>query len=196
MRIYYALCLAFLLSGCATSVNITGTKPNELNGNVKSIYVIFDDFVRKNDDMWNTNPELTTSANSFMTRLGVQSESRWPTIFSNNGLQTEIARTSAQKKSPGFSIVLIDLPRSNLSHELYFHLDSVTPKYFGAFTIQYFAELRDRKQRTATPLWTGKIDVAKGIWPWSEHNLADEIAEKLLVQLENDGVIKLPPHKD
>ena len=104
-------------------------------------------------------------------------------------MNVEIARTSAQKQFPHFSIVLIDAPKTDPQYELFIEHNSITPKAFGLFAIEYVAELRDRKNRTSTPLWSGTINVRPGVWA-STDDLTDTVAEKLLMQLRTDGVLR------
>ncbi len=188
MRIIFLLFLVMVTAGC-TSINIAGSQPSNLNEDLGSLYIIVEDSILKNDQLWGSNTGLASSASQFMGKVGTRSETQWPKIFKSRGLNVEVVKTSAQKQVPHFSIVLIDAPKSDSQYELFIKHKSITPKAFGLFAIEYVAELRDRKNRTSTPLWSGTINVKPGIWA-SPDDLTDTVAEKLLMQLRTDGVLR------
>jgi len=188
VRIIIYIALLSFISGC-TSINISGAKASsEYQNDMTSVYIIFDDFVRKNNEIWSSNPNVAASAELIVKKIGEQSETLWPKKFASYGIQAEVARTSNQKQIPNFSIVLIGPPKSNLGYEMMIKLESVTPRWFGMFNVNFEFSLRDRKNRTGGSLWGGNIELQKGLWPANEGDLASEAADKLISQMKAAGI--------
>lgn len=188
MKITFFIAFISLISGC-TSINTSGRQASsDYENDMRSVYVIFDDFIRKNDDIWELNPDIATSAEGILMKIGAQGEALWPKRFAVHGIQAEVARTSNQKQIPNFSIVLVGQPKSSMDYDMMITLESVIPRWFGMFDVKYKISLRDRKNRSGENLWEGNIELHKGILPVNELNLTNEMADDLLLQMKKNGI--------
>jgi hypothetical protein len=185
------ICFAVLsfISGC-TSIATTGSAPDEdYEHDLKSAYIVFTDFIHEgqHNELWKDSPEITASADAFMKKLGTQVELTWPQKFIEHGIQAEIALLSKQGQGP-FSMIFVDSPKSNPDYMLEINLKNVTPGIFGTFNVVYEVIMRDRRIVTGVKLWEGSIEVHKGIFPPNEAKLANEMADKILVQMKESRV--------
>lgn len=190
MRTILILALLTSLSGC-TSISTTGSATsNWQSGSVKSIYIVFDDFIKKNNEVWHNSPNTAASAEGMTKQIGVQAAALWPRQFAAQGVQVETVTTGSQKQIPHFSIVLIDSPKTELDYDMLISLASVTPRLFGRYDVNFEITLRDRKNRTSELFWEGQLALHKGIGATNERELAEQIANELLAKMKKDGLIK------
>lgn len=190
MRITYCIALLSLFAGCS-SINTSGLKASsDYENDMTSVYIIVDDSIGQNNDIWKDNPDIAASAESILKKIGAQSEVQWPKKFAAQGIRAEVARTSHQKQLSNFSIVLIAPPQSTLDYDMMIKLESITPLWFGMFNVNYKISLRDRKNRSGETLWKGNIELHKGLLPINELGLANEMADSLLSQMKEHGVAK------
>lgn len=188
--VFYFIMLPFI-SGCA-SISTTGSAPDEdYQHDLKSAYIIFTDFIHKgqHDELWKNNPEMTASAEAIMKKMGEQAAQTWHRKFSEHGIQAEVALLSKQKQN-SFSMIFIDMPKSNPDYLLEINLKEVTSGTFGTLNVDYEVIMRDRRIITGVKLWEGSIKLHKGIFPLNEVSLADNMADRMLVQMKENGVTR------
>lgn len=188
MRNLLLLTSLLLISGC-TSIStkvatLSGNRPSEF----RSIYIIYDDFVKRNNPIWSSNPDTATSADVALKKIGRQNLSLWPQQFLKQGIQVEFTTTGSQKQIPNFSIVLIDAPQSDLDYDMLITLESVSPRWFGMYDVNFEATLRDRKIRTGEILWQANIELHKGLGEIDERALSEKLANELITQLKGNSI--------
>ncbi len=191
MRFVFYIVLLSFISGC-NSISTTGSVPDEdYEHDLKSAYITFTDFIHQgqHDELWKDHPESTASAEVLMKKIGLQVEQTWPKKFAKHGIQVEVALLSRQTQS-SFSMIFIDSPKSNPDYMLDIKLRDVIPGIFGTLNVNYEVIMRDRRILTGVKLWKGSINVQKGIFPPNEANLADEMAEKILAKMKENGIIQ------
>lgn len=191
MRFALHFVLLPIISGCA-SISTTGSVPDiDYQHDLKSAYIVFTDFIHKgqHNGLWESQPEMTVSADALMKRIGAQAEQTWPNKFAEYGIQTEIALLSKQAQN-SFSMIFIDSPKSNPDYLLEINLKNVKHEIFGTLNVDYEVIMRDRKIITGVKLWEGNIELHKGVFPPDEVSLANAMAEKLLAQMKKNGVTR------
>jgi len=191
MRFVFYIVLLSFISGCA-SISTSGSAPDEdYQHDLKSAYIVFTDFIHKGQhgELWKDHQEMTASAEALMKKIGEQVEQTWPKKFAEHGIQAEVALLSRQTQN-SFSMIFIDAPKSNPDYMLDINLRDVMPGIFGTLNVNYEVIMRDRRIITGVKLWEGSIDVQKGIFPLNEAKLADEMADKILAQMKENGIIQ------
>lgn len=184
MRNLLLLFFILITSGCTSISTKVAAPPGNYPNEFQSIYVVYDDFVRKNNPIWTIDPDIATSAEAAIKRIGLQSLSQWPQQFLAQGIQVEFTTTGSQKQLPHFSIVLIDTPKSDLDYDMMITLESVAPRWFGMYDVNFDATLRDRKIRTGEILWQADIKLHKGLGEIDERALSEELANQLISHLK------------
>lgn len=184
MRNFLLLAFLLLASGCTSisikEVTLSANPPGEF----KSIYIISDDFIEKNNPLWSSEPDTAASAEAALKKIGRQNIARWPQQFLAQGMQVEFTTTGSQKQIPNFSIVLIDAPQSDLDYEMMITLESVSSGWFGMYDVNFEATLRDRKIRTGEILWKANIELHKGLGEIDENALSEKLANELISHLK------------
>ena len=148
MRYLLLLALLACASGCTSITSTVVATSSSHSGEFKSIYIVYDDFIRKNDPIWNSDPNTAASAEDAIKKIGAQNLLQWPKQFSAQGIQIEFTTTGSQKQIQNFSIVLISAPRTDLDYDMMITLESVSPRWFGMYDVSFEATLRDRIIRT------------------------------------------------